>query len=425
MLARVLVATAQALLCAACSCQGSDTAPSARAVGSTGVTGAGGLASTDAGALTWQDTGIRVFGCRIERLVAPFPSLFEWTACDVRDCDTARFNAGVVRGTLGKGAGIGSPRVDAEGETHIGFQVTSDGRRFGCITSEQGRVLSGMRLEGGCGLAAPTLRGSAFSYFVSKSSTEQSYAAVLGTLEDATLSVVEIPPQTGKVPQWHTQGRDRVVWWWVPGDQLSSFSAADGSDFRFFVSAALPGPIVALRTPVGFNSGFLYEAVRALDSGIGQRTIFLSNGIDAGRQLVPSEPGFDYGQAEFVQSHVAWLRGHEPAVVNGYVGVELWAAPWTGGVLGVSKKVGAVDTLVDGTAYHTMPAETAGGYGHYLLPGPGRIDLWNVSKATFRRYALPRSTPAFAPSGVSRTHAYVNARAPRMELQTHLYRFPF
>jgi hypothetical protein len=253
---------------------------------------------------------------------------------------------------------------------------------------------------------------------------------LLVDLSTSKVNLMETRERPDKVPQWQTQNADRVVWWWALGDELSSFSAIDGSDFRFFVSATQQGPFLALATPVGFPSGFLYEALLALEGGAAQRSIFLSDGLDPGKKLVPTELGFDYAHPEYVHSHIAWLRGWNGSTTTGYESVEIWAAPWSAEKLGTPARVGVLDTVFYENRVGMSP-ETAGAYGHYLAPFGdgetfGRAEVWHVTKGTRQRNELPPSATALGQAGVTRDHAYVVARKPALghPLETRLLRYP-
>jgi len=286
-----------------------------------------------------------------------------------------------------------------------------------------------LRARGDCRVGNPKLWGSRLGVSAGDPFSVDINGALLVDLSTGKLSLMETRARPDKVPQWQTLNAERVVWWWAPGDELSSFSAIDGTDFKFFVSATYQGPVLGLRTPVGFPSGFLYEALLALEGGAAQRTVFLSDGLDPGAELVPTEPGFDYAQAEYVHSHIAWLRGWNGSTTTGYESVELWAAPWSAGKLGTPTRVGVLDTVVYEDRLGMSP-ETAGAYGHYLAPFGdgdtfGRAEVWNIAKGTRQRNDLPPSATALGPSGVTRTHAYVVARMPALghPLETRLLRY--
>ncbi len=169
-------------------------------------------------------------------------------------------------------------------------------------------------------------------------------------------TIPEPPPPGGT--QQSVLGDDRWLWWWAPGDRLSTVSAE--GRFRFptsFAKVAFQGPAVEYTGITTTGPLFLMEEF-LLDDGGGihaqerTQTAFRQRRRTWRRRTRTTTTG----QPAFANSHVGFMRGIGRKGLNLYDSVELWATLYS------TNPTNLIPELIAPLSFTSMPV-MLGGWG--------------------------------------------------------------
>ncbi len=375
--------------------------------------GSGGSSGVWGASPTWEPIPGTAVGCSFERMTnAASVRFFQWEPCSWTDgCDQAVFNESV----FGQNATFIRTSIVVDDGTTVRAGLTMwSPKNIATVANDDGMGLDAIRVTGGkfdCRIAATSIWKQRFAIHVQDLNVKQ-FAGIVGDIGNMTTAPVVFtipePPPPGGTQQF-VLGDERWLWWWTPGDRLSTVSATDGSDFQIFAKATLQGPVVEYSGPATTGALFLAEEFTLDDGGGIHARIAYSDGVSPTQAyLVPNDPNDDYGEPAFAHTHVGFMKGIGRKGLNLYDSVEIWATPYSTNPSELQpEKVGAFP--------YTSTSYLVGGWGHLgtgtKIPPNDELGLavWSIAKKSALTYEVPKDRFQEL-LGVSHTHLWVGGR---------------
>ncbi len=360
--------------------------------GSGGAAGDGGHAGEGAAVQPAWLLSASIGQCDFYALTNPaaLAPIFRFEPCEgVSDCEASPFLLGeLAAGTsgydyVGDNTGWGA---GADVRFGLTFSNGSGAPYFSLAVGPEGQVLTGVRAiardgVSRCYLGGVTLRRERFAILGGEAtegkSTPNLTFSLFGEVGATALRVRPFTLSVDTEPQGTVLGAKRLAAEMAFANGHFSIGAEDQELVEYAPRRA--PPVVYRGLPVAADAAFLFPQMDWVDKHL-QYRLMSTDGVEAPKILLDSEPGTGLWSVFFADSHVGFVKGLEPSKTEWLAkSIELWAAPWppVAGVL-APYKVGEIENTV-----HMAPSGV-GGFGRCaaVIAGDAAhsyLRVWNLA----------------------------------------------
>ncbi len=367
--------------------------------GSGGAVGDGGHAGEGSTTKPAWVLSASIGPCDLYALTNPgaLAPVFRFEPCDgVSDCEASPFLLGELAdgvsdySYMGHNTGWGAGASTRFG---LAFSNASGAPPFAIVVGPEGQVLAGVRSVARdgvsyCYLPGLTLRGERFASLgggrtEGKPATDVMFS-LFGEIGATTLRVRPFTLSVDTVSQGRVLGAKRLAAEMAFANGHFSIGVEDQELIEYAPRKA--PPVVYRGWPVVAGDAFLYPQMDWVDKHL-QYRLMSTDGVEAPKILLDSEPGTGLWSVFFADSHVAFVKGLEPSKTEWLAkSTELWAAAWppVDGVL-APYKVGEIENTVH------MGPDGVGGLGRCaaVIDGDAAhtyFRVWNLATKAARTW---------------------------------------